>query len=49
MNHFEYHGAAFYDDERLNILKNAIFCDDIIRIIQRKPLVNSELDIAPTV
>jgi hypothetical protein len=44
MNYFEYHGSAFYDDERLNILKNATFCQDIMRITQYEPLANQTLD-----
>jgi hypothetical protein len=41
MNYFEYHGAAFYDDERLNILKSATFCEDIMKITQYEPLDKS--------
>jgi hypothetical protein len=44
MNYFEYHGAAFWDDERLNMLKNATFCQDIMKITMYEPKVNSALD-----
>ena len=42
MNYFEYHGTTIYDDEKLNILKNAAFCADIIKITRFQPYINSQ-------
>ena len=42
MNYFEYHGVAIYDNERLNVLKNATFCADVIKITKYEPYVNSK-------